>query len=107
VRPRAAARRRAVESYVAAAASKSELDRTDASRQKTGVFTGAYATNPVFEKGDARARGPLGAADYGRAQSGSGAIMSVPGHDQRDFEFAQAFGLEIREVVRPPPGAQG
>ncbi len=101
------AQRAAVESYIAAAASKSELDRTDASKQKTGVFTGAYATNPVFEQGDPRGRVPIWVADYVLAQYGTGAIMSVPGHDQRDYDFAKAFGLEIREVVRPPQGEKG
>ncbi len=103
----AAPQRAAVEAYVAAAASKSELDRTDGSKQKTGVFSGAYATNPVFEKGDPRGRVPIWVADYVLAQYGTGAIMSVPGHDERDFEFARAFGLEIREVVRPPQGEKG
>jgi len=102
-----AGQRAAVEKYVAAAASKSEVDRSDASKQKSGVFTGVYALNPVFEKGDPRGRVPIWTADYVLAQYGTGAIMSVPGHDQRDFEFAQAFGLEIREVVRPPQGEKG
>ena len=102
-----AAQRTAVEQYVSAAASKSELDRTDASKQKTGVFLGAYAHNPVFERGDPRGRIPIWIADYVLAQYGTGAIMSVPGHDERDFDFAKAFGLEIREVVRPPQGEKG
>jgi len=101
------AQRASVEKYVAAAASKSELDRTDASKQKTGVWSGACAHNPVFEKGDPRGRVPIWIADYVLAQYGTGAIMSVPGHDERDFEFAKAFGLEIREVVRPPQGEKG
>ncbi|MBL8860689.1 MAG: leucine--tRNA ligase [Planctomycetes bacterium] len=101
------AQRSAVEAYVAAAATKSEVDRTDASKEKTGVFTGAFARNPAFDAADPRGRIPVWIADYVLATYGTGAIMSVPGHDQRDFEFARKFDLPIREVVRPPAGAQG
>ncbi len=99
--------RAAVRAYVAAAATKSEIDRADASREKTGVFLGSYAINPAFEPGDPRARVPVWVADYVLATYGTGAIMSVPGHDERDFAFARAFGLEVREVVRPPRGQKG
>ncbi len=101
------AQRAAVDAYKAAAASKSELERGDASKTKTGVFTGAYAHNPAFEANDPRGRVPVWIADYVLAGYGTGAIMCVPGHDERDHEFARTFGLEIREVVKPPAGAKG
>jgi leucyl-tRNA synthetase len=85
-----------VEAYCAAAARKSELDRTDLAKEKTGVGTGSYAINPV--NGEAI---PIWVADYVLASYGTGAIMAVPGHDERDFEFAQHFGLPIRVVVDP------
>ena len=78
--------RRAVEDYRQAAASKSDLDRTDLAKTKTGVFTGAYATNPVNGQSI-----PVWIADYVLMGYGTGAIMAVPGHDERDFEFAQTF----------------
>jgi len=102
-----AAQRAAVDAYVAAAASKSELERTELAKDKTGVFTGLYAHNPAFEPGDARGRVPIWVADYVLISYGTGAIMSVPGHDERDFEFARKFGLEVREVVQPPKGEKG
>jgi len=101
------AQRAEVDAYVRGAASKSDLERTDLAKEKTGVFTGAYALNPLSEPGDERARIPIWVADYVLASYGTGAIMAVPGHDDRDFEFAQAFGLEVREVVRPPAGEPG
>ncbi|MCC7013596.1 MAG: leucine--tRNA ligase [Planctomycetes bacterium] len=101
------AQRAAVESYVAQAASKSELERTELSKEKSGVFTGLFAHNPAFEPGDARGRIPIWVADYVLISYGTGAIMSVPGHDQRDFEFARKFGLEVREVVKPPSNEKG
>ncbi len=96
-----------VDAYVAGAASKSELERTDLAKEKTGVFTGRHALNPAFERSDPRARIPVWVADYVLATYGTGAIMSVPGHDARDFEFARKFDLPIVEVVRPPPGEKG
>ncbi len=102
-----AAQRSAVDAYIKTAASKSEVDRTDASKEKSGVFTGAYARNPVFAADDPRGRVPVWIADYVLATYGTGAIMSVPGHDERDFEFARKFDLPIREVVQPPAGTQG
>jgi leucyl-tRNA synthetase len=88
--------RDAVNAYRHAAASKSDLDRTDLAKQKTGVFTGAYAVNPV--NGDPI---PVWIADYVLISYGTGAIMAVPGHDERDMEFAQTFNLPIRAVVLP------
>ena len=89
-------RRQAVEAYIAAAASKSELDRTELSKEKTGEFTGAYAINPV----DGRAI-PIWISDYVLSSYGTGAIMAVPAHDTRDFEFATKFGLPIICIIRP------
>ncbi|MBL8857021.1 MAG: leucine--tRNA ligase [Planctomycetes bacterium] len=99
--------RAAVEQYVKASATKSELDRTDASKVKTGVFTGCFALNPAFDVADPRAKVPVWIADYVMLGYGTGAIMSVPGHDERDFEFARKFDLEVREVVAPPKGHKG
>ncbi len=102
-----AQQRGAVEAYIAQAASKSELERTDLAKEKTGVFTGSYATNPAFEAGDPRARVPIWIADYVLSTYGTGAIMAVPGHDERDWEFAKTFDLDIVEVIRPPDGTPG
>ncbi|MAS37511.1 MAG: leucine--tRNA ligase [Anaerolineaceae bacterium] len=85
-----------VEAYVEKAASATEIERTSEDREKTGVFTGGYAINPVNG-----ARIPIWVADYVLITYGSGAIMAVPAHDQRDFEFARQFGLEIRPVIQP------
>ena len=93
------AQRQAVEAYVAAAAGQSERDRVDDRKEKTGVFTGAYAVNPVNG-----ARIPVWIADYVLGTYGTGAIMAVPGHDERDFAFARAFQLPIVRVVRRPEG---
>jgi leucyl-tRNA synthetase len=101
------AQRAAVESYAAAARSKSELERTELAKHKSGVFTGAYALNPLLEANDPAARVPVWIADYVLYGYGTGAIMAVPGHDERDFEFARQYGLAIREVVRPPQGVKG
>lgn len=84
----------AVEAYVAETAKKSDLNRTDLSKEKTGVFTGAYAVNPSNGK-----EVPIWIADYVLASYGTGAIMAVPAHDERDHEFAKAFGLEIIPVL--------
>jgi leucyl-tRNA synthetase len=89
----------AVAAYREQAARKSELDRQAEDREKTGVFIGAHATNPV--NGEAV---PVFVADYVLMGYGTGAIMAVPAHDGRDFEFARAFGLPIRAVVTPPEG---
>lgn len=84
----------AVASYKHQASLKSDLARTDLAKEKTGVFTGAYAINPVNGKAI-----PIWIADYVLASYGTGAIMAVPAHDQRDWEFAQQFNLEIVPVL--------
>ena len=89
--------REAVDAYVAEARQKSELDRTADTKTKTGVFTGAYAINPVN-----RQRVPIWVADYVLISYGTGSIMSVPGHDHRDYEFSKEFGLPIIDVIYPP-----
>jgi len=86
-----------VREYRERAARKSDLERTDLAKEKTGVFTGAHAINPVNSE-----RIPIWVADYVLLGYGTGAIMGVPAHDQRDLEFAQKFDLPIREVVQPP-----
>lgn len=86
----------AVTAYVNGATGLSEIDRTDATREKTGVFTGTYAINPV--SGD---KVPIWIADYVLITYGTGAIMAVPGHDDRDFAFATKYGIPIIEVVSP------
>ena len=91
--------REAVEVYRKEALAKSDLDRTELSKEKTGVFTGGYAVNPVNGK-----RVPVWVADYVLGGYGTGAIMAVPGHDERDYEFAKAFGLDITPVVALPDG---
>ncbi|HUG94122.1 MAG TPA: class I tRNA ligase family protein, partial [Planctomycetaceae bacterium] len=92
-------RRSAVEAYRQQAASKSDLDRTDLAKDKTGVFTGAYAINPVNGE-----RIPIWVADYVLISYGTGAIMAVPAHDLRDWEFAVKFHIAIVPVVKPPAG---
>jgi leucyl-tRNA synthetase len=86
-----------VEEYRAQAARMDELQRSAADKEKTGIFTGGYAVNPVNE-----ARIPIWIADYVMMGYGTGAIMAVPAHDQRDFEFARKFGLPVQVVVQPP-----
>jgi leucyl-tRNA synthetase len=91
----------AVRDYQEQAARKSERERTE-DKKKTGVFTGAYAINPV--NGEAI---PIWIADYVLATYGTGAIMAVPGQDERDWEFAEVFGLPIIRTVQPPAGWEG
>jgi leucyl-tRNA synthetase len=86
----------AVKAYCEQAARKSDLDRTELAKEKTGVFTGSYAINPVNGHPV-----PIWIADYVLISYGTGAIMAVPAHDERDFEFAQQFDLPIKAVVRP------
>ncbi|MDE3839970.1 leucine--tRNA ligase [Bacillus methanolicus] len=86
--------REAVEKYIDQIKSKSDLERTDLAKEKTGVFTGAYAINPANGE-----KMPIWIADYVLASYGTGAIMAVPAHDERDYEFAKKFGLPIKEVV--------
>jgi len=89
--------RQAVAAYKAEAARKSDLERTELAKKKTGVFTGAFAINPVNGE-----KIPIWIADYVLISYGTGAIMAVPAHDERDFEFALQFNLPIRPVVMPP-----
>src|SRR5438094_1638635 len=95
-------RRAEVLAYRETTARKSDLQRQDLEKEKTGVFTGGYAVNPVNNE-----RLPIWIADYVLMTYGTGAIMAVPAHDERDFEFALKFGLPIREVIAPPSGTQG
>jgi leucyl-tRNA synthetase len=91
----------AVAAYKTAVATKSDLERTETSREKTGVFTGAYALNPVNGE-----KVPIWIADYVLATYGTGAIMAVPAHDERDLAFAQKFNLPVRIVVQAPEGKE-
>lgn len=84
----------AIDAYIDEASKKSDLNRTDLAKEKTGVFTGAYAINPVNGK-----EIPIWIADYVLATYGTGAIMAVPAHDERDYEFAKTFNLEIIPVL--------
>jgi len=93
--------RQAVADYRARTAAKSDLERTELARDKTGVFTGAHAINPVNGE-----RIPIWIADYVLSTYGTGAIMAVPGHDERDLEFARKFDLPVRKVVEAPPGTE-
>ncbi len=93
--------RAAVEEYRKGAAAKSDLERTELAREKTGVFTGAYAINPANQE-----RIPIWIADYVLATYGTGAIMAVPAHDTRDLEFARKFNLPVRVVVEAPEGQE-
>ena len=89
--------RDAIAKYKSDVSKKSDLERTELAKEKTGVFTGAYAINPVNGE-----KIPIWIADYVLASYGTGAIMAVPAHDTRDFEFAQKFNLPIVQVVQPP-----
>lgn len=84
----------AVEAYLEKVKLKSDLERTDLAKEKTGVFTGAYAINPINGE-----KMPIWIADYVLATYGTGAIMAVPAHDERDYEFAKEFGLDIKPVL--------
>jgi leucyl-tRNA synthetase len=91
----------AVKAYQEAAGRKSEFERTELAKTKTGVFTGAFAINPVNQE-----KIPIWIADYVLAGYGTGAIMAVPAHDERDFEFAKQFNLPIKQVVVPASGGR-
>src|SRR6202022_156855 len=91
----------AVRAYRERTARKSDLERTELSKEKTGVFTGAYAINPVNNE-----KIPIWIADYVLLGYGTGAIQAVPAHDERDLEFARKFDLPIRQVVQPPAGEE-
>jgi leucyl-tRNA synthetase len=93
------AQRNAVSKYRTEISKKSDLERTELSKDKTGVFTGGFAINPVNGE-----KIPVWIADYVLANYGTGAIMAVPAHDTRDFEFATKFNLPIIQVIEPPSG---
>ncbi len=95
-------RRAEVDAYVTDAINKSELQRTDLAKSKTGVFTGGYATNPATGEPI-----PIWVADYVLMSYGSGAIMGVPGQDQRDWDFAVEYDLPVVRTVEPPDGWEG
>jgi len=88
--------RKACEKYITEAKSKSDQDRTNEGKEKTGVFTGSYVTNPFNNK-----QVPVWIADYVLGSYGTGAVMAVPAHDERDFEFAKKYDLEIIESIAP------
>lgn len=90
-----AEQKEAVEAYINAVKMKSDLERTELAKEKTGVFTGAYAVNPVNGE-----KLPIWIADYVLATYGTGAVMAVPAHDERDYEFASVFNLPMKEVVK-------
>jgi len=96
------AQRAAVDAYRKQAVRKSDLERTELQKEKTGVFTGGYAVNPVNDE-----EIPIWVADYVLASYGTGAIMAVPGQDERDWEFAEVFGLSIIRTVQPPDDFDG
>ncbi|WP_212935380.1 leucine--tRNA ligase [Bacillus hominis] len=89
-----AEQKEAVEAYINSVKMKSDLERTELAKEKTGVFTGAYAVNPVNGE-----KLPIWIADYVLATYGTGAVMAVPAHDERDYEFASVFNLPMKEVV--------
>ena len=91
-----------VREYVEKARKETEIERLSTEREKTGVATGGYAINPLNGE-----RIPIWVADYVLVTYGTGAIMAVPAHDERDFEFAVRYDLPIREVIAPPSGPQG
>ncbi len=95
------ATRETVEEYTANALKKSEIERQSEGKEKTGVFTGSYAINPASGK-----KVPIWVADYVLGGYGTGAIMAVPAHDERDFAFAEKFDLPIIEVVKKPKDAE-
>ena len=88
-------RKKEVEEYIKASKKKSELERTDLDKEKTGVFTGAYCINPINLK-----KVPIWVGDYVVATYGGGAVMIVPAHDKRDYIFAKKYGIEIKEVIK-------
>ncbi len=90
-----AEQKEAVEAYINSVKMKSDLERTELAKEKTGVFTGAYAVNPVNGE-----KLPIWIADYVLATYGTGAVMAVPAHDERDSEFASTFNLPMKEVVK-------
>ena len=97
----------AVDAYVQASKAKSDLERTDLAKEKSGVWTGSYCLNPAFEVDDPRAKVQIWVADYVLASYGTGAIMAVPGQDERDWEFAETYDLPIVRTVTPPDDFDG
>jgi leucyl-tRNA synthetase len=95
-------RRAEVEAYIASATRATEIERLATDKEKTGVFTGAYAINPVNQE-----HIPIWIADYVLMSYGTGAIMAVPAHDERDFAFARRYDLPIRVVIAPPDWTPG
>lgn len=93
--------REAVQAYVRETQKKSDIERQNTDREKTGVFTGSYAVNPVNNE-----KLPVWVADYVLTGYGTGAIMAVPAHDERDFAFAKTFDLPVKEVVVAPAGEE-
>ena len=93
------AQREAVEQYIADVAKTNEIERLSTSKEKTGVFTGAYAVNPINGK-----QVPIWIADYVLYSYGTGAVMGVPSHDERDFDFANKYGLKITRVIKGKNG---
>src|SRR5205814_4296788 len=93
-------RRHDVDAYVEQTKAETEIERLSTEHEKTGVFTGAYAINPFTNE-----RIPIWVADYVLATYGTGAIMAVPAHDARDFEFAKKYQLPVRQVISPTPTA--
>src|SRR5205823_9950317 len=91
-------RRREVDAYIEATRAETEIERLSTEHEKTGVFTGAYAINPFSNE-----RIPIWIADYVLATYGTGAIMAVPAHDARDFEFAKKYQLPVRPVISATP----
>lgn len=89
----------AVKEYVESSRRRSDLERTGTDQQKTGVFTGAYAIHPITHE-----KIPVWIADYVLATYGTGAVMAVPAHDERDFAFARKFGLALKQVIEPKDG---
>ncbi|MBI3336066.1 leucine--tRNA ligase [Candidatus Peregrinibacteria bacterium] len=92
----------AVHAYQENVRKKTDLERTDLNKVKTGVWTGAYAINPATEE-----EIPVWIADYVLSSYGTGAVMAVPAHDERDWEFAKTYDLPVKEVVAPPPRGEG
>jgi len=95
------AQKAAVEDYNKVCAGKSDLERTELAKEKSGVFTGGYAVNPVNNETI-----PVWIADYVMMSYGTGAIMAVPAHDERDYEFAQKYGIQIKQVVLPAKNSE-
>jgi leucyl-tRNA synthetase len=93
-------RKAEVDAYIAESTRRTDVERESTEREKSGVFTGGYAINPVNNE-----RVPIWIADYVLMTYGTGAIMAVPAHDERDFEFARKFGLEVRPVIQPADAA--